>query len=372
MIDSKPPAFTNLNDYAKEDVGAKVLFATDDFFAICDNMLLRTEPEFIADKYTEYGKLMDGWETRRKRVEGHDWCIIRLATICTIKGLLIDTAYFIGNYAPKYSIQAAVLRPEDEAIIPKRNASIGTGATEDDFKQINKLRSDGWEEIVPLTVLQPGNEVTRRNYQKVLSDEAWTHIRINIFPDGGIARLSVFGEAMPPVPPPDQLIDLISMLNGGKLLGFSNGQFSSPKNLIKPEKSQSMADGWETARRLDRPKVITAYDNGTITSPGEEYAVFKLGFTGRVKKICADTTQFKGNYPDTIRFEGVNLGNKEWEDSQDIPWKTILGPVKLSANREHWFDSDTDAINHVRVIIAPDGGMSRVRMYGFVESNEIM
>ncbi|XP_014370334.2 allantoicase [Papilio machaon] len=370
MFERIKPGFVELSELASAGAGGKVVFSTDDFFATCENMISDSEPVFIEDKYTEFGKWMDGWETRRKRVAGHDWCILKLATKCIIKGFLVDTAFFTGNYAPKYSIQAACLTPEEESLLPRRIEAIGTASSEDDLEQIEKLESDKWEEIVPITALQPGYEETRHNYQKVLSDEAWTHIRVNMFPDGGIARLRVFGEPRPERPALTDIVDLVSVVNGGCCVGFSNAHFGHPKNIIKPGKGRAMSDGWETARRLDRPNIIEANADGTLKLQGNEWAVFKLGFPGTIKKICVDTTHFKGNFPDSVKFEGVYLDLCNWTESKEIPWQTILNSSKLSANKEHWYKVESEIITHLRVTIAPDGGLSRIKIFGLVENSE--
>ncbi|CAG9794965.1 unnamed protein product [Diatraea saccharalis] len=368
MIEKKMPAFTELSEFASISAGGEVAFSTDDFFAPCENMLLDTEPVFIADKFTEFGKWMDGWETRRKRTAGHDWCILKLASKCVIKGLLVDTAYFTGNFAPKYSIQAARLKPEDEALIPARDTKMGSACGRYELDEIERLKSDKWEEIVPVTALRPGYEETRLNFQKVLSDEAWTHIRVNIYPDGGIARLRVYGEARPEPPPRDQIVDLVSLLSGGTCQGYSNAHYGHPRNMIKPGKSQCMADGWETARRLDRPEVLEANEDGTLKVPGEEWAIFKLGFPGRIQRICVDTAHFKGNFPDSVKIEGAYLRHADWCPQLKCTWSNILRPSKLSAHKEHWYDCDSDVITHIRVSMAPDGGISRVRTFGYADS----
>ncbi|XP_045765372.1 allantoicase-like [Maniola jurtina] len=362
------PSFAELSEFASTSAGGKVVFASDDFFATCENMIADSEPVYIADKYTEFGKWMDGWETRRKRIPGHDWCILKLATKCVVRGLLVDTAFFTGNYAPKYSIQAACLTSEEEALLPERDSVMGSACSECDLERVKCLGSDKWEEIVPITALRSGYEETRMNYQKVVSDEAYTHIRVNIYPDGGIARLRVFGEAKPEAPPSDQLVDLASLLTGATCLGYSNAHYGHPKNVIKPKKGESMADGWETARQLNRPEVLETSDDGTLKTTGEEWAVFKLGFTGRIQKICVDTEHFKGNYPDSIKVEGAFLDNDEWTYSKPVVWYNILKPSKLSAHNEHWFSCNSDVISHIKVTIAPDGGFSRIRAYGYVEN----
>ncbi|KAH9631827.1 hypothetical protein HF086_011075 [Spodoptera exigua] len=322
MIETKVPAFAELSEFASLGSGGEVVFATDDFFATCENMIADSEPIFIEDKYTEYGKWMDGWETRRKRIAGHDWCILKLATKCVVRGLLVDTAFFTGNYAPKYSIQAACLTPEEEESIPKRISEMGTACNKFDLKHIERLKSDKWDELVPITALRPGYEETRLNFQKVLSDDAWTHIRVNIYPDGGIARLRVFGEAKPEPPARNQIIDLVSLLNGA-------------------------------------------------ACQGQEWAVFKLGFPGNIKQICVDTNHFKGNYPDSVKIEGAYLGRGDWYPEIDANWHNILKPSKLSAHNEHWFDCESDVITHIKVTMAPDGGFSRIRAFGYISEQII-
>ncbi|XP_028043974.1 allantoicase-like [Bombyx mandarina] len=368
-----PPSYTSLSELASHSAGGKVLFATDDFFATCENMIADEEPIFIADKYTEYGKWMDGWETRRKRIPGHDWCIIKLATKCVIKGLVIDTAFFTGNNAPKFSIQAATLTSEDEKLIPVRHPTMGSSCSAQDMELITRIHSDEWQEIVPVTVLRPGYEDTRFNYQKVVNDDSWTHIRVNIYPDGGIARLRVFGEAKPELLAIHDMIDLVSLLNGGICQGFSNAHYGHPRNILKPMKSRSMADGWETARRADRPEIIEENDDGTLRFSGNEWAVYKLGFAGTIRRVCIDTTHFKGNYPDHIRIEGCNLGQNDWDNqsNNECNWRSILVPCKLSAHKEHWFSCQSDLITHVRVTIAPDGGLSRLRLLGYVDQTTL-
>ena len=67
--------FTELIDLASEKLGGAVLVANDEFFAPKENLLKPDAPVFIEGKYTDLGKWMDGWETRRRRTPGFDWCI---------------------------------------------------------------------------------------------------------------------------------------------------------------------------------------------------------------------------------------------------------------------------------------------------------
>ncbi|KAJ8316816.1 hypothetical protein KUTeg_004720 [Tegillarca granosa] len=229
------PKFTELNDLVAEKVGGEICFSTDDWFAVAENLLKANDAEFKAGVFTEYGKWMDGWETRRKRKPGHDWCIIQLA-------------------------------------LPKRKSYMGTAATYKEFTEIAPLKSENWEEIVPRSALQPGYKTSCHNFFEIKSGKRWTHLRLNMYPDGGIARFRVYGRAAPDWSKisSDQLIDLVAMENGGICIGYSNVHFGHARNLIQPGRSETMADGWETARKIE-----------------------------------IDTNHFKGNYPDSCRIEGI-------------------------------------------------------------------
>ncbi|KAG7308268.1 hypothetical protein JYU34_006950 [Plutella xylostella] len=356
MSEQSVPDFAKLTDFVCSSSGGQVVFATDDFFSPCELMISGPDPVFFPDRFTEFGKWMDGWETRRKRVPGHDWCVLRLATKCDIKGVLVDTAFFTGNFAPKYSIQGAVLNEQEEAQIPKRKSEMGSAAAASDLKQMNDLSRD-WPEIVPRTPLRPGYEDTRMNYRNVTSGGPYTHIRVNIYPDGGIARLRVFGVAQPTPPAADTRLDLASLLTGTVCVDYLNAHYGHPRNMLSPGRGAGMADGWETARRPDRPEVLLGNSDGTIVVSGEEWATFRLGFRGALEEIGVDTNHFKGNYPDSIKIEGMDALGEE-------SWTTVLKPKKLSAHKEHWFPCSSGPVTHVRVTIAPDGGVSRLRLMG--------
>lgn len=347
-------------------------------------MLKDSEPIFIPDKYTKYGKWMDGWETRRKRIEGHDWSIVQLGTVSVIKGITVDTAHFTGNYAPKISIQAKHVKPELFEQFPPRLQKIGTASTEEEFEEVAKLQTDDWIEILPMVKLNPGYDETRKNYFKIDSRATYTHLRVNIYPDGGIARLRVYGDVQPNLTPfiNNNVDDLIALKNGGKCLGHSNAHFGHPKNLIKSSKGINMGDGWETARRLDRPPVIKIDEFGILKVPGSEWAVFKMCERGLIESVLVDTNHFKGNFPDNVKLEGADIGEQDDEaDEYDIEnqintanWTTIFSPQKLGPDREHIFDGKVlrtvGPFTHIRVSMAPDGGISRLRVFGTLADNE--
>nr|CAD7462819.1 unnamed protein product [Timema tahoe] len=339
------------------DNGGKIMFATDDWFAVAENLLKVEEPQWQEGVFTAYGKWMDGWETRRKRVAGHDWAIIQLGVPGVVRGVHIDTAYFTGNYVPQISIQAAALKEEEKRNIPLRVSCMGTSATEYNLKQVEKLRSQTWQEIVPMVPLKAGYKETRHHYFPTLkSDKMWTHVRLNLYPDGGIARLRLFGEAILDLTllNSSQILDLVSMVNGGVCEDYSNAHYGHPRNIIRPNEGIGMSDGWETARRLDRPPIIQVSPEGFLQLPGFEWAVFRLGAPGVVHRIEVDTKHFKGNYPDTVWLEG-KLGLQ-------AKWIKLLSQTKLSMDKLHVYKEldNKGPFTHVRVNIAPDGGISRV------------
>ncbi|XP_007671078.1 probable allantoicase isoform X1 [Ornithorhynchus anatinus] len=375
----EPPSFLRFTDLASENVGGKVLFATDDFFAPAENLLKSRGPEFKADEFTEFGKWMDGWETRRKRIPGHDWCLIQLGIPGIIHGFEADTAFFTGNYAPHLSVQAACLRPEEIPEIAPRGIEIGTAATNEELESIERLKSDNWRLLVPMAKLKPGYVGKSQNYFPVNSQQRWTHLRLNIYPDGGIARFKVygFGQRDWATVEPNELYDLVAMENGGACVGFSNAHFGHPKNIIGVGRSKSMADGWETARRLDRPPILKRDGEGALLMPGSEWSIFRLAHPGIITQIEIDTNHFKGNFPDTCRLDGCVLNAQEeedgvvrrWEVKRNLNWQPLLSVTKLSAHKRHFFDGRSlrlrDVITHVKLTIAPDGGVSRLRLWGF-------
>ncbi|KAL6047216.1 hypothetical protein STEG23_021901, partial [Scotinomys teguina] len=373
--------FTQLVDMASEHTGGKVLFATDDFFAPAENLIKSDSPIFKEHEYTQFGKWMDGWETRRKRIPGHDWCVIQLGIQGIIRGVDVDISYFSGSYAPRMSIQAANLTEERVPDIPPREVKIGTAATPEEFEIISELKSDSWEYLVPMTELKPGDPDSSHNYFFVNSQQRWTHIRLNIFPDGGIARLRVYGTGQRDWTSSDakEPVDLVAIAFGGVCVGFSNAHFGHPNNMIGVGNPKSMADGWETARRLDRPPVLENDENGFLQVPGCEWAVFRLAHPGVITQIEIDTKYFKGNSPDCCKVDGCILTTQEEEDMVRqkwvLPahkWKPLLPVTKLSPNQNHLLDSLTlelqDVITHARFTITPDGGISRLRLKGFPSS----
>ncbi|XP_073752928.1 probable inactive allantoicase isoform X4 [Callorhinus ursinus] len=302
---ARRPDFTQLADMASEAVGGK-----------------SDSPSFKEHEYTEFGKWMDGWETRRKRTPGNE----------------ISLSFTV-------------------------------------------LKSSDWNYLVPMTELKPGKPASSHNYFPVNSQQRWSHVRLNIFPDGGIARLRVYGTGQKDwtATDPKEPFDLVTIAHGGACVGFSNAHFGHPNNVIGVGKARSVADGWEPARRRDRPPVLENDENGILLVLGCEWAVFRLAHPGVITQIEIDTTHFKGNSPDSCKLDGCILTTQEEEDmikqKWELPghkWKPLLPVTKLSANESHLFNSLTlelqDVITHTRLTISPDGGVSRLRLKGFPSS----
>ncbi|KAJ8270992.1 hypothetical protein GJAV_G00121560 [Gymnothorax javanicus] len=376
------PDFLQFNNLACETAGSKVIFATDEWFAPAQNLLKREPAEFIATAFTEYGKWMDGWETRRKRIPGHDWCIIQLGVPAEIRGIDVDTSFFTGNYAPAVSIQAACLNSDEIPSLGQGGDRTGKKATEMEFELVAQLHSETWEELVPVTELRPGYSDSCHNYFPISFPQRVTHIRLNMYPDGGIARLRVYGVGQKDwsAAPGSELVDLVALVNGGVCLGYSDAHFGHPRNMIGLGRAPNMADGWETARRLDRPKVLETDEMGILQVPGSEWAVFRLGHPGVIRSIEIDTNHFKGNFPDSCKIEACSLTPEEeeqylsakWAKDEAGKWQILLPPQKLKAHHIHLFTEEaleqTKVVTHVRLVIAPDGGVSRLRLWGRPEA----
>ncbi|KAK1874723.1 Allantoicase [Dissostichus eleginoides] len=326
------PHFLQFNDLACEAVGGKVIFATDEWFAPAANLLKREQPVFIASAFTEFGKWMDGWETRRKRTPGHDWCIVALGVPGLIHGFDVDTSFFTGNHSPHVSIQAACLDPPPTFSL--EGDRTGMAASDAQLTAVAKEAE-----------LQPGFSHCCNNYYSVRVTQRVTHLRLNMHPDGGISRLRVYGVGQRDWSDisPNQDVDLLALTNGGVCLGYSDAHFGHPRNMIGLGRGVNMADGWETARRLDRPKHLEEDEHGVLLVPGWEWAVFRLGHPGVIRSVELDTDHFKGNFPDSCS-------------------------VELRADHHHVFDEASLCLrppaSHVRLIIRPDGGISRLRLIG--------
>ena len=315
---------------AQPRLGAEVVYATDDFFADKARLIDPAEPVFIPGKYDENGKWMDGWESRRKRVPGHDWCVVRLGVPGMVAGFEIDTRHFTGNYPPGAEIE--VCNSEHE--IP------GDGA--------------GWTKVTERLALRGDDRI----YVNAMLREPVTHVRLHIFPDGGVARLRVWGLVAKDwsAVDRDERLDLLAMENGGRGLIANDEHYGCIENLTAPGRGVNMGDGWETRRRRE---------------PGHDWAILQLGAPGVIDEVIVDTAHFKGNYPDRCFLQASPAFALPPEEiaaaSED--WPILLPEVKLSADCVHRFRDELvnlGPVHLVRLNIIPDGGVSRLRLVGRV------
>jgi len=313
---------------ASPRMGTEVISVTDEFFAPRERMLADAPAIFVADKYDDNGKWMDGWETIRKRTAGHDHCVIRLGVKGMIKGVDVDTSHFTGNYPPAASIEGCLV----------------AGDPGDDT---------AWETIVPSTSLGPD----AHHFVAVSGGGVYSHLRLNIYPDGGVARLRVYGEPVRDWTDQDrsEVQELSSVKSGGRVVAYNNAHYGDTWALLTEGRGSNMGDGWETRRRRE---------------PGNDWIIVELGAPGIIEKIEVDTAHFKGNYPDRCSVQGALMvgGTKESIITQSMFWAQQMGENKLQADTIHTFSgTDIDVlgpVSHVRLNIFPDGGVSRFRVYG--------
>ena len=317
-------------DLAQPRLGAEVVYATDDFFADKARLIDPAEPVFIPDKYDENGKWMDGWESRRRRTPGHDWCVVRLGVQGLVAGFEIDTRHFTGNYPPGAEIEVC---RSDEAV-----------------------PEEGWIGVTGRLALN-GDD---RLWVPIEHGEPVSHVRLHIFPDGGVARLRVWGRVAKDWSKvgADERVDLLAMENGGRGIIANDEHYGRIENLTAPGRGVDMGDGWETRRRRE---------------PGHDWAVLELGASGRIEEVVVDTAHFKGNYPDRCFLQAAPaaIGSPEEIAAASESWPLLLPAAKLQADKVHVFRDGLAGLGGVRFVrlnIVPDGGVSRLRLFGRVES----
>ena len=322
-------SFLDLPDLACEAVGGAAILCNDEFFAEKES-LLREHPAVWKDHaYTDRGKWMDGWETRRRREAGHDWCVVRLGLPGVIRGVVVDTAYFRGNYPESCALFATSI---------------------EDPLDLRALETCAWTELLPRAPLRGD----AKNAFAIADGRRYTHVRLDIFPDGGVARLRVHGDVVPAWHRLRALggpIDLAALEHGAVVETCSDMFFGSRNNLIKPGPSRSMADGWETRRRRGL---------------GNDWAIVRLAAAGMIERVEIDTTHFKGNAPGRCTLEGVHAPGVP--AAELTGWRPLLA-TPLHPHRRHLFDAElrrTGLVTHLRLSVFPDGGVARLRAYGLL------
>jgi allantoicase len=343
MMEATAIGFTGLVDLAAKGFGGRALTASDDFFAGKENLLEPGRGVFIVGEFTENGKWMDGWESRRKRrLPGHDYCVIELGKRGSVFGVDIDTNHFLGNHPPFASL---------DGVLAPRGSSV------------EALLGLPWQELVPQGPLRPGSQ----NLFVTSNQNPVSHVRLNIFPDGGVARLRVYGRVLPDwaerrvddetarelaAVGPDA-VDLAALENGGLTLACSDAFFAPMHHLLLPGRAENQGGGWETRRKR---------------GPGHDWIIVRLGARGRPRLIEVDTNHFKGNFPDRCSVDAIDapVGASITDLIESDRWARWLEPVPLAAHTRHFFHQlSADApVTHVRLNIHPDGGVSRLRVWG--------
>jgi allantoicase len=326
--------FTEYIDLAAERLGGRVLAANDEFFAPKENLLKASVPVWIEDKYTDVGKWMDGWETRRRRTPGYDWCIVKLGLPGVVHGVVVDTSYFKGNF-PEHCELEACAADGDPGL-----AQLEGHATQ-------------WSTLLPKWPLAGD----ARTPFPITSSNKVTHLRFKIYPDGGVARLRVHGEVIPDwaaLNRAGEEIDVAAVEHGGWVIVSSDMFFGSRNNLILPGRSTGMHDGWETRRRR---------------GPGYDWCIVRLGVQAKISRIEVDTSHFKGNFPESFSLEVCTAphGLVDPGALSALPWKEILTRTKLQADFVHVYGKellDAGEATHARFHIYPDGGVARLRIFG--------
>src|SRR4051812_24829037 len=327
-------AILDLIDLASERLGGAVVFANDEFFAAKENLIKAAAPVWREGVYDERGKWMDGWETRRRRDLGpdaHDWCVVRLGARGIVHGIDVETAFFTGNYPESFALDACGL------------AGMPTPET---------LTQAAWHELHPRQPLQ-GDAHNRFAVERAAPA---THLRLRIYPDGGVARLRVFGTV---VPDWERLrrhgdVDLAAVEHGGTVVSCSDMFYGSRHNLIMPGEATHMGDGWETKRRR---------------GPGHDWTIVRFGIGGSIRRLEVDTRHFKGNAPGACSVDAVRLDDGQPLDA--AAWREVLPRTPLQPHARHMFEDElrpiTDA-THARLNIFPDGGIARLRIFGRPQS----
>lgn len=338
-VNTAGASFNGLVDLAAALIGGKALATSDDFFAEMNNLLLPGRAVFIPGKYTERGKWMDGWESRRKRGPGHDWCLLALGVPGTPLAFDVDTQHFVGNH-PAFASVEGVFAPR-ETPLPE-------------------LLSAEFHELLPQTPLLPNSQ----NLFVANGGSAVTHLRLNIFPDGGVARFRAYGkvsaawatpelDAVTAEHVPPGCFDLAALVNGAVALACSDAHFGGMNNLLLPGRAENMGSGWETRRRR---------------GPGSDWIVIRLGARGTPRVLEIDTNHFKGNFPDRCALDVIDApGARPTDLIESSAWQPLLAETKLAADTRHFYAREllaSSPATHVRLRIFPDGGVSRLRVWG--------
>ena len=320
--------FTALADLASRAFGGGVVHTNDEFFAAADHLIAPGPPVHAPHTFDHRGQVYDGWESRRRREPGHDYAILRLGAPGVIRGADIDTSFFTGNFPPYASLD---------------------GCAVDGYPDAGQLKAARWTPLVSRSSLTGDSH----HLFAVENTRRFTHVRLTIYPDGGVARLRVYGH---PVPDPrllPEVFDVAAAEYGARITGCSNMFYGHPQKMLMPGLARSMGDGWETSRRRD---------------DGNDWVIVQLAAPAVIDLADLDTSHFKGNVPGTASLRGVDARSGSLDDPTD--WFELLPPTRMAPDTPHRFRlASAPAATHVRMDIFPDGGMARLRLLGRPDSS---
>ncbi|KAM5351890.1 hypothetical protein ACJ41O_004613 [Fusarium nematophilum] len=322
-------------DLISGPLGGKILAFSDQWFAEAANLLTATAPIRMPGKMVFTGAWYDGWETRRHNSEPFDWVVVKLGVASgTVEGIEVDTAFFNGNHAPAISVEGCFSQDDDEVV----SWQGGRGK---------------WETILGAQECGPSERFGWK--LKTPTQKQYTHVRLNMYPDGGIARFRLFGHAVPVFPEDkDAIFDLAAAQNGAIAVACSDQHFGNKDNLLLPGRGKDMGDGWETAR--SRGKEHT------------DWTIVKLGAPGYIERFVVDTAHFRGNFPQKVAIAGIEWKGRGDPVADAPTWREFVPPSKTGPDKEHEFvssDKEKESlVTHVKLIIIPDGGVKRLRAFG--------
>ncbi|MEV4123508.1 allantoicase [Nocardia sp. NPDC049707] len=332
MTDRSAPAFTRLPDLASRALAGSVVYANDELFAERENLIRPGRAVFSTEDFGHKGKTYDGWETRRRRETGNDYAVVRLGVPGRVHGVVIDTAWFIGNYPPFASVEATSVEGQPSAA---------------------ELQQADWVTLVAKSDIAGNTD----NFFEVTDVRRFTHVRLSIYPDGGVARFRVHGTALPDPRFLSGTVDLAALENGGDVVDCSNMFFSAPTNILLPGRSRQMNEGWEGARRRDA---------------GNDHVTVRLGARGAIRRVEIDTSNFVGNAPGWAVLRGADADSGADLDDPSS-WPELLTRTRLQPDARHFFQIAADApVTHVRLDVYPDGGVARLRVHGEIDPETLV
>ena len=319
-----------LIDLAQSRLGSKIVFKTNEFFAPAKRIINPWPPVFKEGVFDKHGKWMDGWETKRKRGKGYDYLILKLGRPGRISKIDIDTSYFSGNQPIKVSLHACFSKKK----LPDKNSK--------------------WTTILK----KKPTKANSHHFFNVKNKSIFTHIKLNIYPDGGVARIRIYGSMEILKNFTGKVLNLTSVLHGATPIACNNEHFGRAENILAPGMGKNMGDGWETRRSRGK---------------NFDWLIIKCAMTGKISKIQIDTHHFKGNYPDKCSLQASYLNAKISGKAivdRSKKWKLLLNKVKLHAHKKHNFQNKlmkNKKVNYIRINIFPDGGISRIKAFGRAE-----